>query len=203
MSLELIQSRAGGKAVSFGGNQIYLMGGYNETNPVLSSVEIFEIREEGDTIKNGPELMFARKEFMAVNFNNSIYVFGGQDVEGQPVTQIEKLDLVVDVEDKNVTQANYFELNNNYPNPFNPSTIISYRIPKTSFVSLKIHDVLGKEVAIIVNEVQGTGFYQYIFNPSDYGNSSVEGGLSSGIYFYKIQVSEFFDYDPVAYTETK
>ena len=75
-----------------------------------------------------------------------------------------------------------FKLNQNYPNPFNPSTTISYQIPKDSFVTLKVYDVLGREVSKLVNEKQSPGNYSVNFNASK---------LSSGIYLYKIHAGNF------------
>ena len=75
-----------------------------------------------------------------------------------------------------------FELFQNYPNPFNPSTTINFVIPKSSFVNLKVYDVLGNEVATLVNEEKPLGTYQLNFDASS---------LASGIYFYKIQAGSF------------
>ncbi len=75
-----------------------------------------------------------------------------------------------------------FVLMQNYTNPFNPSTSIRYSIPKTSLVNLKVYDVLGKEVATLVNEEKPMGTYQINFDASS---------LASGIYFYKIQAGNF------------
>ncbi|HZW38822.1 MAG TPA: T9SS type A sorting domain-containing protein [Ignavibacteriaceae bacterium] len=75
-----------------------------------------------------------------------------------------------------------FSLSQNYPNPFNPSTTIKYSIPKQNIVSLKIYDVLGNEVDQIVNEEKPAGEYEANFNAS---------GLSSGVYFYRINSGEF------------
>ena len=75
-----------------------------------------------------------------------------------------------------------FELSQNYPNPFNPSTKIRYQVASTNPVNLKIYDVLGNEVATLVNEVQPNGNYEVEFNAS---------GLASGTYFYKLQSGEF------------
>ena len=75
-----------------------------------------------------------------------------------------------------------YSLKNNYPNPFNPSTKISFEIPKQEFVSLKIYDLLGREIKTLVNEVKSPGSYTVDFNASD---------LSSGIYFYKLQTKDF------------
>ncbi len=77
-----------------------------------------------------------------------------------------------------------FALHQNYPNPFNPSTIISYSIPKRSLVSLKIIDVLGREIESLVNEEQNPGEYHIRYDGHQ---------LSSGIYFLKIEAGNFVD----------
>lgn len=77
-----------------------------------------------------------------------------------------------------------YVLSQNYPNPFNPSTLIKYSIPNSSNVSIKIFDILGNEVATLVNEKQNAGFYSVDFSSKEYGNA-----LSSGIYFYKLTAS--------------
>lgn len=76
----------------------------------------------------------------------------------------------------------FYNLSQNFPNPFNPSTTIKFQIPKDGFVTLKIYDVLGKEIATLVNEEEASGNYKVDFNASQ---------LSSGIYFYRIQAGEF------------
>jgi len=87
------------------------------------------------------------------------------------------------VENEKTSPAN-FVLYQNYPNPFNPSTKIKYQIPEISFVTLKIYDVLGNEVATIVNEEKSTGEYELEFD----GNE-----LTSGIYFYQLKAGNFTD----------
>ena len=77
-----------------------------------------------------------------------------------------------------------FSLNQNYPNPFNPTTNIAYAIPEDAFVTLKIYDITGKEVASLVNTYQSAGNYSVNFNADMYH-------LSSGIYFYKISANNF------------
>jgi hypothetical protein len=75
----------------------------------------------------------------------------------------------------------------NYPNPFNPSTIISYSIPNVSFVSLKIYDILGREVKTLINSEQNIGIHNIQWNgDNNYGNK-----VSSGIYLYKIEAGDF------------
>lgn len=80
-----------------------------------------------------------------------------------------------------------FYLFQNYPNPFNPSTNIRYQIANNGFVSLKIYDILGREISTLVNENQKSGIYEIQFSANSITNSQ----LSSGIYFYKL-VSEDF-----------
>ncbi len=75
-----------------------------------------------------------------------------------------------------------YQLSQNYPNPFNPETKISFSIPATGLVSLKVFDVLGKEVASLVNEVRTAGAHVVTFNASS---------LSSGTYFYRIETGNF------------
>jgi len=75
-----------------------------------------------------------------------------------------------------------YTLEQNYPNPFNPLTRINFSLPKNGFVSLKIYDVLGKEVAVLINENKNPGKYIVDFNATS---------LTSGVYFYKLEVNGF------------
>ncbi|MCX6165482.1 MAG: T9SS type A sorting domain-containing protein [Ignavibacteriae bacterium] len=77
-----------------------------------------------------------------------------------------------------------YELHLNYPNPFNPTTTISYAIPKTSLTKLVIYDVLGREIVKLVNEVKNPGNYSITFNANN---------LASGVYFYRLEAGDFVD----------
>ena len=79
-----------------------------------------------------------------------------------------------------------FSLSQNYPNPFNPTTIINYQLPITNYVSLKVYNVLGNEIATLVSEKQNAGSYNYQF-------STVNYQLPSGIYFYKLEAGDFVE----------
>jgi hypothetical protein len=77
-----------------------------------------------------------------------------------------------------------FRILQNYPNPFNPSTTITYFIPQRSNVELKVFDVLGNQVTILINEAKERGVYSVSFDAS---------GLASGIYFYRLQADSFIE----------
>ena len=79
---------------------------------------------------------------------------------------------------------NNFKLFQNYPNPFNPTTNIKYQIENNNFVTLKIYDILGREIKTLVNEKQSPGTYEVIFDGS---------GFPSGIYFCRINAGNFSD----------
>ena len=119
---------------------------------------------QGDSALNsvtvGKEVSAFVHQFYQSNFNNNI----------------------LPVEDEQNLIVDEFKLFQNYPNPFNPSTRIQYTVSSLQFVSLKIYDVLGKEVATLVNEELESGKYEIDF---------IAGDLPSGIYFYTFR-SGFF-----------
>jgi hypothetical protein len=78
-----------------------------------------------------------------------------------------------------------FTLAQNYPNPFNPATTIEFSVPKNEFVSLKLYDLLGKEVSTLVSENLNAGVYRKRFDAGQYASSS------SGVYFYKLSAGSF------------
>ena len=90
--------------------------------------------------------------------------------------------VTVEVRDAIQNRITKYALLQNYPNPFNPTTSITYELPKASDVSLKVFDMLGREVATLVNERQERGRYSATFNANT---------LSSGIYFYRLQAGNF------------
>ncbi|MBN8570417.1 MAG: T9SS type A sorting domain-containing protein, partial [Ignavibacteria bacterium] len=88
----------------------------------------------------------------------------------------------VSIQQISTTFPDKFYLSQNYPNPFNPVTNIEFSLPKNSFVKLKVFDLLGREIANLVNEILSAGSYKYDFNAS---------ALPSGIYFYKLETENF------------
>ena len=89
-----------------------------------------------------------------------------------------------DVEEYRTIIPKEYKLNQNYPNPFNPNTTIKYSIPQQGYVTLKVFDLLGREVSALVNREQPAGNYEVEFDASS---------LTSGVYFYRIQAGQFVE----------
>jgi len=110
----------------------------------------------------------------AVYFNNYIYVADG----GGGLYILENnWDPVVGINNENALPLS-FSLSHNFPNPFNPTTTIKYQIPEINFVTLKVYDVLGSEIATLVNEEKPSGSYELTWYAEQ---------LPSGVYFYRLQ----------------
>ncbi|MEJ5351543.1 MAG: T9SS type A sorting domain-containing protein [Melioribacteraceae bacterium] len=97
---------------------------------------------------------------------------------------------LTDVKDKekNLIPVNY-ALYQNYPNPFNPTTTIKYEIPEDAHVTLKVYDILGSEVAVIVDEYQNAGSYTVSFSAESLLKDTKR--ISSGVYFYRLEANNF------------
>ncbi|MEO8210570.1 MAG: T9SS type A sorting domain-containing protein [bacterium] len=100
------------------------------------------------------------------------------------IDSIRLLDTLVGISNELNQIPDKYTLEQNFPNPFNPNTIIQYQLPASDFVSLKIFNILGKEVAVLVNEKQNAGTYSVEFDGSN---------LSSGVYFYRLQTEGFVE----------
>jgi len=91
--------------------------------------------------------------------------------------------IITGVNDNKEAIPKKFELSQNYPNPFNPTTRIEYSISSKQFVTLKVYDILGREVTTLVNEEKSAGSYEVTFNA---------GNLASGVYIYTIKAGAFY-----------
>lgn len=159
--------------------------------------DIITIDANGSEIFAGSELILGGVYFSADNG-----LTWSEVNDGLPSLQIESLtyrpgdklyavvrdngiysgDIATGLNDPENSIPNQFTLNQNYPNPFNPSTKISWQLPIGGHQSLKIYDVLGKEIATLVNEEKPAGSYEVRFDAA---------GLSSGIYFYQLTAGDF------------
>ncbi len=112
-----------------------------------------------------------------INGNNYIYRLKQIDINGD-FKYSQEIKVSADLTPKN------YSLSQNYPNPFNPTTSIQYKVISNQFVSLKVYDILGNEIATLVDENKPAGSYKVEFNPG-------KMGLSSGIYIYKLVTNGF------------
>lgn len=122
---------------------------------------------------------------------SSSYVLTGYVTNGYDTTATSNsiffptASIVTEVEEASTRVPMSYALYQNYPNPFNPQTTISYSLPQASTVTLKVYDLIGREVAVLMqNERKGLGNYEISFDASN---------LSSGVYFYKLQTERFIE----------
>ena len=178
---ELQGVRAGGAAVIYN-NKIYIIGGYNESLRALGTSEIYH---SGLTrTEPGPTLNFNRKELMAVTYDNTIYVLGGKNEYDRSVPWIEKLDFEYtnSFEKNEVNKLKEFQLYNNYPNPFNATTVIRFDIPRRMELSLDIYSISGEHIKNIISGHFSPGTHTYHWDSCDKYNHPV----ASGVYIYHL-----------------
>ena len=140
------------------------------------------------TLPNGNKIFFAGYWTYAVNTATNINMptynwlgFTNESPAYQALLWF-GIPIITDVENTTGSLPTKFNLAQNYPNPFNPSTKISWQSPVGSWQTIKVYDVLGNEVATLVNEEKPAGNYEVNFNSSH---------LASGIYFYRLQAGSF------------
>lgn len=192
----LLRPRANGRAVRLGdSNRVIILGGYNEINNALNSVELYEFTDTLQFMGHPVQPMnFKRNNLMAVNFYGTIYAFGGLDEFGNPVDKVERIQFITDIKGTENQTPTEFKIEQNYPNPFNLATIIRYYVPETSIISIKVYDIMGREVANLIDEEKLSGNYIISFNGS---------GLASGVYYYRINGTAEGRTSGNSFTETK
>ena len=123
---------------------------------------------------------------MIYQYRYDSYIWGIEWISNLVYAKIDGVEFgeIINSQSDNTNELAGFNLDQNYPNPFNPSTTIKYQIPELSFVTLKVYDVLGNEIAILVNEEIPTGIYEVEF---------IATTLPSGVYFYRLQAGSFVE----------
>ena len=165
---------------------IYAIGGRIIVSGGLSTVEVYD--PVTNTWVTKSDMPTARGYLSSSTVDGKIYAIGGRH-GSVTVATVEEYDPSSDLTSvEGVSEATAvpsgFALSQNYPNPFNPSTTIKFYLPKSAFVTLKIFDILGKEITTLVNEKKSSGEYTINWNAE---------GLSSGIYLYKLKAGEFVE----------
>lgn len=193
MSVLLKTTDAGNSWNDFGNGFIFPFGltDFEFTSPQIGWVatqnrSIFNTTNEGigwDTLQTGLTLQESIDNFEFFNSEisyginqNNIY----KTVDGWITYSI--VDSIITGINEQQMTATEFMLEQNYPNPFNPSTSIQYAISNRQLVTLKVYDLLGKEIVTLVNENKQAGNYELSFDAKN---------LSTGTYFYKLQVGSF------------
>ena len=164
------------------GNQSYVGFPSNQTTYGLvrdgnwgqASIPVEDIR--GDYI----DLRMLSYQFVILEVNGASCEFGLDDIYWSGGGEVLKISNSNSISDR-------FLLNDNYPNPFNPSTIINYNIPENDFVKITIYDMMGRVVKTLVNGSQTAGFKSVQWNATNDRNEPV----SAGLYLYTIQAGEF------------
>ena len=169
--------------------KIYVFGGAINCSSAWSTVEVYD--PDTDNWTSGTDISTKWVMTAAASINENIYVSGGtfqicppsvvKTVRVYNPAQDTLLALEI-INRHNQQQPESFAISQNYPNPFNPSTTLKYGIPKESYITLKVYDILGREVATLVNKQQKAGYYEVDWNAAN---------NSSGIYFYRIQAGDF------------
>ncbi len=162
------------------GNKIYIVGGSSGFSGG-TSWNIYEYNTLTNQWVLSGQFSSKRAYMEDIIYQNKFYILGGVNESTAAVDIVEYImDQPTDVE-MNVEAPGEFLLAQNYPNPFNPSTKISWQSPVGSQQTLKVYDVLGNEVATLIDEFKEAGRYEVEFDASN---------LSSGIYLYKLQVGK-------------
>jgi len=146
---------------------------YSVTGEFSDAVEINDLSINSvkiDNIKDGQKYYW-RVRSKDNNGNVSIYSAIGSFV-GQGITDVEEPTIIPEK----------FEVSQNYPNPFNPSTVINYALPKAEFVTIRIYNMLGQEVATLLNNEVNAGVYNIMWNGMDNSGTKV----ATGTYIYRV-----------------
>jgi photosystem II stability/assembly factor-like uncharacterized protein len=158
------------------------IGTYNSGQGVYRSTDYAETWEQ---INTGLPIMDIR----SVGVDDQDYLYAGS----WGMSIFKTTFSTTDVEDIKYEPSTFY-LEQNYPNPFNPSTKIKYSIPQSSNVTIRVFDILGKEIETLVNEEKPAGTYEVEFNSSTIsGSISAKGGYASGVYFYQLKAGSFVE----------
>lgn len=179
----------GNDIVCDAGGNVYVTGGSNDYATI-------KYNTNGDSQwvmrYNGPSNMNDLSSSAAIDNSGNVYITGRSRFNQNPsyyeIATI-KYSQTINIISSEAIANKDFKLYQNFPNPFNPKTIINYHISTLNLVSLKVYDIRGNEVVVLVNERQNAGNYSVTFDGSD---------LASGIYFYKLEIGS-----EESYTGTK
>ena len=163
----------------------------DKTGEILNSFAILEYN--ANNVEELTNLSFSLKTSGMIKTKVHLKILLDENISGEyTLSELIGVDSVLHIGKEGYQEVSFggdlavieYALEQNYPNPFNPSTTLKYQIPQNGFVTLKVYDILGKEVASLVNEVKTQGRYEATFNASD---------LASGVYLYRLNVNDYID----------
>ncbi len=147
---------------------------------VYTSTKWFSVKSVHDTLRAGDtlKLLISFTPDSSKAYSDTLHIMSNSIASSTPLSGSG----IITAVSQNVGTPKSYAISQNYPNPFNPSTMISYQLPMNSYVTLKVYDVLGREVATLINGKQSAGYYKTSFNAQR---------LTSGVYFYRLQAGNY------------
>jgi hypothetical protein len=177
-------------------NQIYLAWGSDfwDSQPIEPDINYSELQVSRDSVYyttnySGTDRFITESSFNYDSTGNSSVQFRARVRDSQDKWSIWSNPISIKINDQSIINSindivTTYNVSQNFPNPFNPSTKIQFQIPNDSFVNLIVYNILGSEVATIVNEEKTAGSYEVEFIASD---------LASGIYFYTLEAGSYVE----------
>ncbi len=160
-------------------------GNYYISSWLTSSIYKFD-----SVFSNPPEVFYTNSgDPVDISYNSIDDILAVPLMNANAVVFLPVVPVSVGKEDGELPQD--FKLNQNFPNPFNPKTLINYSIPEISFITIKVYDITGKEVVTLINEEKSSGTYEIEFNASLTARQGSE--LTSGIYFYQLIAANYVE----------
>jgi hypothetical protein len=150
----------------------------SSTSATVYSKQIYATSDVGKTWIQVNDSVFSGASVTAMATTGK-YLFAGTQMGGW---RIPIADVITSVRDNRPHVPSQYILYQNYPNPFNPTTVIAYSLPAPAAVTLKVYDLLGREIKTLVNERQNAGQHSMTFDGSNY---------PSGVYFYRLQAGTY------------
>jgi len=185
--LEKSLYQVGASAMGIINDQIYCVGGNSSGSRYAEYKSILVYNATNDAWALDSLELSGKRHWMATaEYEGGLYVLGGIDSTDGSVDFVEEIvpQGTATVLDEFISNGpDQFKLLQNYPNPFNPKTIIDYELQTAGNVNLIVYDIVGKEVATLINKHQSVGKYSVTFNA---------GSLTSGVYFYILKTSSGF-----------
>ncbi len=179
-------SPGGAKIMALSGGAVQLSWNKDMTDPDVGGYVIYRSESSGFPLTAQNKLAFTVDTIYVddstSNGHKYYYCITTEDIHGNQSTPTPELSETVTGVVVTTMVPKTIGLSQNYPNPFNPTTVISYQLPVNSLVTLKVYDILGREVSTLVNTKQNAGYYSATFNGAN---------LPSGVYFYRLQAGTY------------